>query len=215
MLAETVVARGAVTTAPPARPRWIDSSPIWERIESPSRRVARVTGSWPASSRSDGSEVPGCRLPERIRPRSPWTTASTAVGGWGTIPPLARTRTPGTRFWSDQFVAAFSEGRVQLSIGDMRCLGVARVNLRLVSLEFTRALTLPVAALTVTLARLLTVLPANALASVILTVALIAILGDALIAELALRAVAVAGKLALSFTASPAAIFASVLNRGS
>src|SRR5215204_6390116 len=75
----------------------------------------------------------------------------------------------------------------------MRCLGVARFNLRLVSLEFTRALTLPVAALTVTLARLLTVLPADALVSVIL---------------------AVAGKLALPFTAGTAAIVASVLNRG-
>src|SRR5215204_7687284 len=96
----------------------------------------------------------------------------------------------------------------------MRCLGVARFSLRLVSLEFTKALTLPIAALTVTLVRLLTVLPADALASVILTVTLIAILGDALIAELSLRAVAIAGKLALPFTAGTAAIGASVLNRG-
>src|SRR5215207_2233978 len=214
MLAETVVARGAVTTAPPARPRWIESSPIWERIESPSRRVARLTASWPASSRSGGSEAPGCRLPERMRPRSPWTTASTAVGVWGTVPPLARTRTSGTRFWSDQFVAAFSEGRVQLSIGDTRYLGVARFNHRLVSLGIARILTLPIAPLTVTLVRLLTVLPADALASVILTVTLIAILGDALIAELSLCAVAIAGKLALPFTAGKAAIGASVLNRG-
>ena len=116
MLEETVVAGGAVTTAPPARPRWMESNPIWERMESPSRRVARLTASWPASSRSGGSEVPGCRLPERMRPRSPATTASTAVGGWATIPPLARTRSAGTRFWSDQNVAAFSEARIQLSI---------------------------------------------------------------------------------------------------
>ena len=73
---------------------------------------------------------------------------------------------------------------------------------------------MPTAALAVTLARLLTVLPADALASVILGVALIAILGDALIAELSLGTVAIAGKLALPFTTGQAAIVASVLNRG-
>ena len=84
----------------------------------------------------------------------------------------------------------------------------------LVSLGLTRTLTLPTAALAVTLARLLTVLPADALASVILGVALIAILSDALIAELSLGAVAIAGKLALPFAAGPPAIVATVLNRG-
>jgi hypothetical protein len=100
-----------------------------------------------------------------------------------------------------------------LSIGGKRRLGVARFSLRLVSPGFTKVLTLPSAALTVTLARLLTVLPADALASIILAVALIAILGYALIAELSLCAVAIAGKLALPFTAGTAAIVASVLNR--
>jgi hypothetical protein len=60
----------------------------------------------------------------------------------------------------------------------------------------------------------LTVLPADALASVVLTVALVAILGDALTAELSLGAVAIAGKLALAFTAGPAAVLAPVLNPG-
>jgi hypothetical protein len=73
---------------------------------------------------------------------------------------------------------------------------------------------LPVAVLAVTSAHLLTVLPADALASVILVVALITILGDALIAELSLGAIAIAGKLALAFAAGPAAIVASVLNPG-
>src|ERR671920_525530 len=125
MLEETIVVGGAMTTAPPARPRWMESNPIWERTESPSRRVARLTASWPASSRSGGSEVPGSRLPERMRPRSPATTASTAVGGWATIPPLAQTRTQGTRYWSDQNVAAFCEGPGQLSIGVNRCQSAA------------------------------------------------------------------------------------------
>src|SRR5919112_5556978 len=168
MLEETIVVGGAVTTAPPARPRWMESNPIWERTESPSRRVARLTASWAASSRSGGSEVPVCRLPERMRPRRPATTASTAVGRWATIPPLARTRTRGTRFWSDQIVAAFCEGWVQLSIGDKRCLRGAGSSLRLVGLGLSRALTFPIAALAITLVHLLTVLPADALASVIL-----------------------------------------------
>jgi hypothetical protein len=73
---------------------------------------------------------------------------------------------------------------------------------------------LPVTALTVTRAHWLTVLPADPLAPVILVVALIAILGHALIAELSLGAVAIAGKLALPFAAGTAAIVASILNRG-
>jgi len=56
----------------------------------------------------------------------------------------------------------------------------------------------------------LTVLPADTLASVILSVALVAILCDALIAELSLSAIAVAGELALAFTAGPAAVLSPV-----
>jgi hypothetical protein len=58
------------------------------------------------------------------------------------------------------------------------------------------------------------VLPADVLASIILDVALIAILSDALITELSLGAIAVAGKLALPFAAGPTAVVSSVLNPG-
>jgi hypothetical protein len=81
-------------------------------------------------------------------------------------------------------------------------------------LNCSRAVTLPFAALSITLVYFLAILPADALAAVILTIALIAILGDALIAELSLGAVAIAGKLALPFTAGAAAIVSLVLNRG-
>jgi hypothetical protein len=60
----------------------------------------------------------------------------------------------------------------------------------------------------------LAILPADALAAILLAVALIAILRDALIAELSLSAIAIAGKLALAFAASPTAIFSSVLDPG-
>jgi hypothetical protein len=61
---------------------------------------------------------------------------------------------------------------------------------------------------------ILTVLPADALASVVLAVALIAILSDALTAELSLGAITIASKLALPFAAGPTAIVSSVLNPG-
>ena len=111
-------------------------------------------------------------------------------------------------------MAAFSEGWVQLSIGDKRCLRVPGFSRRLVALSISRALTLLIAALSISLVYLLAILPADALASVILAIALIAILSDALIAELSLGAVAIAGKLTLTFTAGMAAIVAPVLNRG-
>jgi hypothetical protein len=57
---------------------------------------------------------------------------------------------------------------------------------------------------------ILTVLPANALASVILTVSLVAILGHALIAELSLGAIAVASKLALALATPSAAVLSPV-----
>jgi len=61
---------------------------------------------------------------------------------------------------------------------------------------------------------IVTVLPADPLASVVLAVSLIAILSDALITELSLGAIAVAGILALPFAAGPTAIVSSVLNPG-
>src|SRR5215213_9747033 len=74
-------------------------------------------------------------------------------------------------------------------------------------------LALAVTVMAVILAHVVTVLPADALASVILAVALIAILSDALIAELSLGAVAIAGKLALPFAAAQATVLALVLSR--
>jgi len=73
---------------------------------------------------------------------------------------------------------------------------------------------LPVSSLPERLIVILTVLPADALAAVILAVALIAILSDTLITELSLGAIAVASKLALPFAASPTAIVSSVLDPG-
>jgi hypothetical protein len=60
----------------------------------------------------------------------------------------------------------------------------------------------------------LTILPANPLAFILLAKALIAILRDALIAELSLGAIAIAGKLALAFAAGPTAIIPSILDPG-
>jgi hypothetical protein len=60
----------------------------------------------------------------------------------------------------------------------------------------------------------LAVLPADTLASIVLAVALVAILSDALITELPLGAIAIASKLALPFAAGPPAIVSSVLDPG-
>jgi hypothetical protein len=60
----------------------------------------------------------------------------------------------------------------------------------------------------------LAILPADALASILPAIALIAILRDALIAELPLGAIAITGKLALAFAAGPAAIGSSILSPG-
>jgi len=60
----------------------------------------------------------------------------------------------------------------------------------------------------------LAILPADALASVVLTIALLVILSDALIAELSLSAIAIASELALPFAAGPTAIVSSILDPG-
>jgi hypothetical protein len=57
---------------------------------------------------------------------------------------------------------------------------------------------------------ILTVLPADALASVVLAVALIGVLSDALITELSLGAIAVAGILALALATGPATVLTTV-----
>jgi hypothetical protein len=56
----------------------------------------------------------------------------------------------------------------------------------------------------------LTVLPADALASVILAVSLVAILSHTLITELPLGAIAIAAKFALALAAPPAAVLSPV-----
>jgi len=57
---------------------------------------------------------------------------------------------------------------------------------------------------------IIAVLPADSLASIVLTIALVAVLGYPLVAELALRAIAVTGVLTLTFAAGPTAVLVPV-----
>ena len=93
---------------------------------------------------------------------------------------------------------------------DSDCLGTARFDLRLVALGLSAALARPVADSIVTLADILTVLPADSLAAIILVGALIAILGHALIAELPLSAIAVTSEFALALPTGRAAVLSGV-----
>ena len=188
--------------------------------------AATVGTSHPAS----GSRVTRAALPARavavtlgtylpapvfrllLPPGAASTDALTATGALA--PVAARTLLPVAPFAAVTFLRAHGTWSGTTRIGTVRTLPTAILPFAAI-LPLSWWPLLPVGSSSESLiVVILMVLPADTLASVVLAVALIAILGDALITELSLGAIAVASKLALPFAAGPTAIVSSVLDPG-
>src|SRR5918994_5311517 len=169
--------------------------------------IAALITLWTAATVRTGHPASGSR-----KACSASTNALTTTGAL--TPVAARTMVPVAPFTAVAFGRAHGAWSRTARIGAVRTLPTAELPFA-AKLPFSWGPRLPAHFMPECVSVvILTILPADALASVVLAVALIAILSDALITELSLGAIAVASKLALPFAAGPTAIVSSVLNPG-
>ena len=83
------------TKVPPPRPRTDVRCPDCTSVVIAWRRVEREIPSCSASSRSEGSRIPGPRMPSRIAVPRRSTVSSNVVGGWTGSKTAATAASPG------------------------------------------------------------------------------------------------------------------------